>query len=255
MIKINNVVKYFNQKAPVLNGISLSIKEGETVAVIGPSGCGKSTLLRLILGLIPVSSGNILVEEQDVTTMLPRELDSLRKYFGFVFQSSALFDSLNVGENIGFHLREHSKMTSKEIARIVAEKLEMVGLPGTEKLMPSELSGGMQKRISLARAIAHNPRVMLYDEPTTGLDPIMSTIIEDLINKLNSELKVTAILVTHQLSTIFRCSQRIAMLSDGKMIEAGTPEDARTSTDPVIANFINGGDPRKNAHNRMRPKL
>jgi phospholipid/cholesterol/gamma-HCH transport system ATP-binding protein len=165
--------------------------------------------------------------------------------FGFVFQSSALFDSLTVGANISFGLREHSDLTEKQIQRVVAEKLEMVGLKDTEKLMPAELSGGMQKRVSFARAIAHQPEVLLYDEPTTGLDPIRSTSIEDLINKLDEELKVTAILVTHQLSTIFRCSDRIAMLHHGKVIEAGDPEDAKRSKDPVISNFIHGIDDEK----------
>ncbi|MFH1428142.1 MAG: ABC transporter ATP-binding protein [Candidatus Margulisiibacteriota bacterium] len=243
MIEIKNVYKTFNHDKPVLNGVSLTIPEGDTVAVIGTSGCGKSTLLRAIIGLEPVTSGAILIDGQDITRLNDKDRDELRKQFGFVFQSSALFDSLTVGDNIAFHLREHTKLPEWQIKRIVAEKLEMVGLPGIEDLMPAELSGGMQKRISLARAIAHNPKVLLYDEPTTGLDPVRSTSIENLINKLNNELKVTSILVTHQLSTIFRCSQRITMLNEGSIIEAGTPEETLKSKDPVIYNFINGIEP------------
>ena len=243
MITINNVVKSFNKNRSILNGVNLTINSGETVSVIGPSGCGKSTLLRLIIGLINIDSGSIHVDGLDVSTLKGKELDKLRLRFGFVFQSSALFDSMTVGENIGFHLREHTNLSESQIKSIVAEKLKMVGLSGIENLMPAELSGGMQKRISLARAIAHNPEVILYDEPTTGLDPISSTSIEDLINKLNRELKVTAILVTHQLSTIFRCSQRICMLNEGRILEIGSPAQARLSTNPIVSNFLGGVSP------------
>ena len=240
MIEIHNVYKSFSRDAQILQGVSVKIPKGDTVSVIGPSGCGKSTLLRLIIGSVPVDDGEIFVDGQDVTKMDAKSLAILRMRFGFVFQSSALFDSMDVGENIAFRLREHTDLADWQIRRIVAEKLEMVGLPGTEKLMPAELSGGMQKRISLARAIVHNPEIILYDEPTTGLDPIRSTAIEDLINKLNKELQVTAILVTHQLSTIFRCSKRICMLHEGRVIDAGSPEEAKRSQDPVIMNFLSG---------------
>jgi len=240
MITIKKVIKTFNHDKPILNGVDLTINSGETVSVIGPSGCGKSTLLRLIIGLATINSGSIHVDSLNIADLKGKELDKLRLRFGFVFQSSALFDSMTVGDNIGFHLREHSDLPESKIKSIVAEKLKMVGLSGIENLMPAELSGGMQKRISLARAIAHNPEVILYDEPTTGLDPISSTSIEDLINKLNKELKVTAILVTHQLSTIFRCSQRICMLNEGKILEIGSPAEARASTNPVVSNFLGG---------------
>lgn len=240
MITIKKVVKAFSHDKSILNGVDLTINSGETVSVIGPSGCGKSTLLRLIIGLATINSGTIHIDSLNIADLKGKELDKLRLRFGFVFQSSALFDSMTVGDNIGFHLREHSHLPESKIKSIVAEKLKMVGLSGIENLMPAELSGGMQKRISLARAIAHNPEFILYDEPTTGLDPISSTSIEDLINKLNKELKVTAILVTHQLSTIFRCSQRICMLNEGKMLEIGSPAEARASTNPVVSNFLGG---------------
>ena len=241
MIQIRDVYKTFNEAgSPVLSGVNLDIQKGETVAIIGPSGCGKSTLLRLIIGLEPVTKGEIHVDGHNICGLDAKALNEVRMRFGFVFQSSALFDSLTVGENIAFGLREHDLCTEQASRQIVAEKLEMVGMPGTENLLPAELSGGMQKRVSFARAIAHNPEIILYDEPTTGLDPIRSTSIENLINKLNTELKVTAVLVTHQLSTIFRCGRRIVMLNQGNVIEAGTPETAKASKDPVVYNFLHG---------------
>jgi phospholipid/cholesterol/gamma-HCH transport system ATP-binding protein len=238
MITIKDLYKTYDHKDHILKGVSLTAQTGETVAVIGPSGCGKSTLLRLIIGLEKADSGSILIDDNDITTLSQKELDKLRMKFGFVFQSSALFDSLSIGENIAFYLREHTKLSEQQIRNTVQEKLELVGLPGLEKQMPAELSGGMQKRISLARAIVHNPDIILYDEPTTGLDPILSTSIEDLINKLNRELQVTAILVTHQISTINRCAQKIAMLHEGQIINAGNVSEAQQSSHEVVRNFL-----------------
>jgi len=253
MIIIDNVYKTFNDHRSILNGVNLHIDKKETITIIGPSGCGKSTLLRLIIGLEKASSGKIYIDGQDTSTITEKDNNNLRMRFGFVFQSSALFDSLTVGENIAFRIQENFNISDKKIQNIIAEKLEMVGLPGLQNTMPAELSGGMQKRVSLARAIAHNPDIVLFDEPTTGLDPIMSTTIEDLIKRLSNELKITTIIVTHQLSTIFRCSQRIVMLNNGKIIEAGTPENIKQSKNDIVHNFING---KTNQHdkknNRMR---
>jgi len=240
MIELDNVKKNFNSHQ-VLKGVTFSVNKGETLAVIGPSGCGESTLLRLIIRLFPQDSGRITVDGKDVASLDGEKLNEFRQKIGMVFQSSALFDSLTVGENVAFGLREHSKLPENKIKKIVAEKLELVGLKGTEALMPSELSGGMQKRVSLARAIATNPSVMLYDEPTTGLDPIIATAIENLIVDLHKMLKVTAIVVTHMMSTVYRIADRIAMLHEGRIIEAGGPEETRASSDPVIRRFVTGG--------------
>lgn len=237
MIEIQDVIKDFNGNR-VLNKLNLAVTKGETVAVIGPSGCGKSTLLRLIIGLFPPTSGKIIVNGQNLADLQWYELNEFRRYIGMVFQSSALFDSLTVGENVAFGLREHSNLSNEEIKKKVREKLAMVGLEEKENLMPSELSGGMQKRVSLARAIAADPEIVLYDEPTTGLDPITSKAIEDLMNELHKKLKITSVVVTHQLTTVFRVANRIAMLHDGKIIEIGTPEEIKSSKNPILRDFI-----------------
>lgn len=240
MIKIINLTKSFSEKK-VLDDISLNIPKGQKLAIIGPSGCGKSTLLRLLIGLDKPDKGAIFIDNLDITLLDQDKLMNIRKKIGMVFQNSALFDSLNVFENVAFGLRQRDEFSEEQIKEIVKQKLKMVDLSGTENLMPSELSGGMQKRVSLARAIAGDPEILLYDEPTTGLDPITSTNIEDLINKLNTEMNVTSIVVTHQLSTIFRTSTKIIMLHDGKLIEAGDVEQTKNNTNPIIRNFIRGG--------------
>lgn len=240
MIRLRNLTKYFGD-LKVLENISFDIRDGETLAIIGPSGCGKSTLLRLLLRLEEPTSGTIIVDGMDISQLSREGLINLRKKFGMVFQSSALFDSLNVFENVAFALRQHTKLSEREIAQIVAEKLRLVNLEGTENLMPSELSGGMQKRVSIARALAFNPQIILYDEPTTGLDPITSVNIEDLMLKLSRELKVTSIIVTHVLQTVYRVASRIVMLHEGKFIETGTPEETKRSTNPIVRKFITGG--------------
>ena len=208
--------------------------------IIGPSGCGKSTILRLLLGLIRPDEGAIFVGDQDVTRYSPSQWERLRESVGMVFQSAALFDSMTVGENVAFVLREHTPMSEAEQQRIVREKLEVVGLGGTENLYPTELSGGMQKRVAIARAIVRNPALILYDEPTTGLDPVTSTIIEDLIVRVAKESGATSVVVTHQLSTIFRTADRITMLHKGRVLESGTPEEMQTSRDPLVSGFLRG---------------
>jgi phospholipid/cholesterol/gamma-HCH transport system ATP-binding protein len=240
MIKIINLSKSFNGLV-VLYDVTLDICEGETLAVIGPSGCGKSTLLKLIIRLEEPTSGRIVIDGQDISTLSEEGLVSIRQKIGMVFQSSALFDSLSVFENVAFPLREHAKLTEKEVKNIVAEKLKLVELTGKENLMPAELSGGMQKRVSIARALAFDPKIILYDEPTTGLDPVTSATIENLMNKLVKELKVTSIIVTHQLSTIFRTAHRIIMLEQGKFIETGTPEETKRTHNPSVRKFITAG--------------
>lgn len=240
MIKINNLTKVYGKKI-VLDNVSLEIFDGETLAIIGSSGCGKSTLLRLLIRLEDPTSGKIFIDNQDISRLSEDGLIRLRERIGMVFQSSALFDSLTVFENVAFALREHAMLSKKELERIVLEKLELVELRGIENLMPHELSGGMQKRVSVARALAFTPKIILYDEPTTGQDPITSVAIEKLINKLSKELKVTSILVTHQLTTVFRTASRIVMLHKGKFIETGNVEETRKSKNEIVESFITAG--------------
>ncbi|MBU0686616.1 MAG: ABC transporter ATP-binding protein [Candidatus Margulisbacteria bacterium] len=240
MIKIRKLKQYFDQNK-VLDGIDLDVEEAKTLAIIGPSGCGKSTLLRLILELDRPTAGSIFVDGAEVTKLSEDQLFPIRQKMGMIFQSSALFDSMTVGENVGFALKQHTKLSDAEIKKKVDEKLELVDLSGTDDLMPSELSGGMQKRIGLARALALDPKIILYDEPTTGLDPITSLSIETLINRLAGHLKVTSILVTHQLSTIFRTASRVVMLHEGKLIEGGTVADVRNTSNKILKEFIAAG--------------
>lgn len=242
MIKIQNLTKRFADKT-VIENMTMDIPDGQKLAVIGPSGCGKSTLLRLLICLLTPTSGKIFVDDVDINRLKEYDLMKLRRKIGMVFQSSALFDSMDIFENVAFGLRQQEKHPESYIKEKVKEKLKMVDLDGTQGYLPSELSGGMQKRISLARAIATDPKIILYDEPTTGLDPITSTNIEDMINKMNKELNVTSIIVTHQLSTIFRTSDRIVMLHEGRLIESGSVEQTKASENPIVRNFIKGGLP------------
>jgi phospholipid/cholesterol/gamma-HCH transport system ATP-binding protein len=240
MIKLKNLSKYFGN-LKVLEGINFDIQEGESLAIIGPSGCGKSTLLRLLIRIELPTSGAVVIDGMDIHRLSEEGLINLRKNIGMIFQSSALFDSMNVFENVAFALREHTTLSEREISKIVKEKLKMVDLEGTQELMPAELSGGMQKRVSIARALAFDPKIILYDEPTTGLDPITSVNIENLMLKLSRELKVTSIIVTHVLQTVYRVAKRIVMLHDGKFIETGTPEETKRATNPIVRKFITGG--------------
>jgi len=240
MIKLYKLKKYFGE-VKVLDGIDLDIGESESLAIIGPSGCGKSTLLKLLLRLEIPTSGAVLIDGMDISRLSEEGLIKMRKNTGMIFQSAALFDSMNVFENVAFALRQHTRLSDKEIAKVVRNKLKLVDLDGTQELMPSELSGGMQKRVSIARALAFDPKTILYDEPTTGLDPITSVNIENLMIKLSRELKVTSIIVTHVLQTVYRVANRILMLHDGRFIETGTPAETQRTANPIVKKFITGG--------------
>lgn len=220
--------------------VDLQVNKGETVAVMGMSGAGKSTLLKCIAGLLHPTGGRMMIDGADIARMRETELDQIRRRIGMVFQYAALFDSLTVYENVAFGLRRHTRMTESEIADAVGERLSIVGLPRTEKLMPAELSGGMQKRVGLARALALQPEIVLYDEPTAGLDPITAATIAELIVKTRDELGVTSVLVSHDIPTIKRVSNRIAMLHRGKIIALGTVEEMENSTDPAVRQFMEG---------------
>ena len=239
MIKLSNIHMNFGGKK-VLDNINLEIAEKETMVIIGPSGSGKSTLLRLIIGLLRPTSGQVWINDQEVTAMSEDELNELRRHMGMVFQYSALFDSMTVGENVAFGLRQHTDMTEEEISSVVRRKLRMVGLWGQENVMPNELSGGMKKRVSLARAIALNPKIVLYDEPTAGLDPVKSSAIDRLISSTKRMLGVTSVVVTHDMNSAFTVADRIAMIYDGQIIEVGTPEEFQQSVNPKVQQFIHG---------------
>ncbi len=239
MIEIVNLHKKFGN-TPVLQGVNLTIESGDTVVIIGRSGCGKSVLLKHIIGLYKPDSGNISVNGEEVTNLKADELYQVRKKFGMLFQGAALFDSLTVEENVGLALKEHAKIRSEKIKEIVEEKLKMVGLSGVGHLKPAELSGGMKKRVGLARAIAMDPEFILYDEPTTGLDPIMADAINDLIIELREKLKITSIAVTHDMVSAYKIADRIAMLYEGQIIFTGTPEETKNTNNPVVRQFIEG---------------
>ena len=224
----------------VLRGVNLTVEPGESMVVIGGSGSGKSVLIKHIIGLLKPDRGSILVDGEEVTTMRERQLKELRKKFGMLFQAAALFDSLTVGENVAFALVEHTRLSRAEIADRVREKLTLVGLPGTEDLFPAELSGGMKKRVGLARALAIEPEVILYDEPTTGLDPIMADAINDLIVEMRERFAITSIAITHDMVSAYKIGHRLAMLYQGKIIFTGTPEECKNTTDPMVRQFITG---------------
>lgn len=239
LIELRNVHKRFGRLV-VLNGVSLSIEEGQSIVIIGASGSGKSVMLKHIVGLLKPDKGEVWYDGKRIDSHSEREMDAIRQQFGFLFQMGALFDSLTVEENVAFPLVEHTKKPSDEIARLVAQKLGMVGLDGTQKKMPGELSGGQRKRVALARAIALGPRVILYDEPTTGLDPIRSDVINELILKLKRELNVTGVVVTHDMNSAFKVADRIVMLHEGKLIFDGTSDEIQKSDEPVVQRFVAG---------------
>lgn len=224
----------------VLKGLDLNIEEGETVVVIGQSGCGKSVLLKTIVGLISPDEGEVIIDNISLKNISRRELYEIRKKIGMVFQSSALFDSLSVWGNVGLGFIEHFRMPRKEIMRITREKLMLVGLPDVEDKYPAELSGGMKKRVGIARAIAMDPEFVLYDEPTTGLDPIIADRINNLIKELQRKLTITTIAVTHDIISAYKIADRIAMLYDGKIIFDGTPEEVQNTDNPYVQQFIAG---------------
>ena len=239
LIELRDVSKRFGRLV-VLNGVSLSIDEGQSLVVIGASGSGKSVMLKHIVGLLTPDEGEVWFDGRRVDELSDRQLDKVREHFGFLFQMGALFDSLSVEDNVAFPVVEHTKKPTDEIRKLVAEKLRMVGLDGTQKKMPGELSGGQRKRVALARAIALNPRVILYDEPTTGLDPIRSDVINELILKLKRELNVTSIVVTHDMNSAFKVADRIVMLHEGKLIIDGSPQEIQKSEVPVVRRFVLG---------------
>lgn len=239
LIELRMVSKRFGRLV-VLDGIDLSIHAGECLVVIGASGTGKSVLLKHIVGLLRPDAGEVWFDGIRIDQVPERRMTNIRTRFGFLFQMGALFDSLNVAGNVGFPLTQHTRKSKQEIMEVVAHKLKMVGLAGTQTKMPGELSGGQKKRVGLARAIALNPEVILYDEPTTGLDPIRSDVINRLILKLQGELKVTSIVVTHDMQSAFMIADRIVMLHEGHLIFDGTPDEVRQSANPTVRRFVTG---------------
>jgi phospholipid/cholesterol/gamma-HCH transport system ATP-binding protein len=239
MIRLVDVYKNFGP-VKVFSGLNLSVRERESVVILGPSGTGKSVLLKHIIGLLRPDSGEVYYCRERVDTSGERELEEIRRHFGFLFQGGALFDSLSVYENIAFPLREHTRLKERDIRDRVAGKLAMVGLDGTQRLMTAELSGGMRKRVALARAIALDPQVMLYDEPTTGLDPIRADVINELILKLNDELHVTSVVVTHDINSAYKVADRLVMLWEGKVIMEGKADDFRRAANDDVRRFIQG---------------
>ena len=237
MIRLNNVKKCFGDKE-ALKGISLTIQKGETIAIIGGSGSGKSTLLRLMIGLDRPTSGAIYIGDENIAVLDEDALDCVRLRMGMVFQYSALFDSMSVGENVAFGLREHTHKSEEEIRRIVREKLALVGLPDAAGLMPQELSGGMKKRVGLARAIATDPEIIFYDEPSSGLDPIMTAKIDELIIDMQKKLGVTSVVVTHDMASASRIADRIAMIYDGELIAVDTAARFQDIADERVQAFF-----------------
>jgi len=238
-IEFSGIKKSFDEKV-VYTKLDLCIEKGETITIIGGSGSGKSVLLKLLVGLMKPDAGSITIGGTDIVPLSENELVSVRKRIGMLFQGGALFDSVSVGENVGYGLVMQARMKENEIKKKVAHCLEMVGLPGIERMMPADLSGGMKKRVALARAIAYDPEIILYDEPTTGLDPTNSNRINHLINELREILKVTSGVVTHDMKSAFAVSDRLAMLFRGRIELVGTPAEIKRSSDPVVRGFIEG---------------
>jgi phospholipid/cholesterol/gamma-HCH transport system ATP-binding protein len=239
MIEVIDVHKNFGSHQ-VLRGVNLSVEKGESLTVIGGSGSGKSVLIKHIIGLLFPDKGRVVIEGQVLNELDETGLNELRKKFGMLFQMAALFDSLTVWENVGFSLRQHTKLSDREIRKLATEKLALVGLKDVEDKMPSELSGGMKKRVGLARAIAMDAAIILYDEPTTGLDPITADAINDLIVDLRKKLGVTSVAITHDMQSAYKISDRIAMLYKGEIVETGTPDQIRNTTNPIVRQFITG---------------
>ncbi|HYQ96665.1 MAG TPA: ABC transporter ATP-binding protein [Candidatus Eisenbacteria bacterium] len=238
-IEIQGVWKRLGTKQ-VLRGVDLTVAEGESVVIIGRSGTGKSVLLKHVVGLIDPDRGDVRVDGKEVPSLNVKQLLELRKQMGMLFQGGALFDSLTVGENVGLPLREHTRMDETQVDLVVHEKLHLVGLEGSEAMRPSNLSGGMKKRAALARALALNPKIMLYDEPTTGLDPITADLINRLIRRLQERLGITSIAVTHDMRSAYHIADRIAMLHEGRIHAIGTPAEIQASADPAVRQFIEG---------------
>ncbi|MEK6764673.1 MAG: ABC transporter ATP-binding protein [Planctomycetes bacterium RIFCSPHIGHO2_02_FULL_40_12] len=239
MIEVINLHKSFNGQE-VLRGINLKVNDGQALALIGGSGRGKSVLLKHIIGLLKPDSGKILIDNEDISKLRGRKLKRLKERFGMVFQGGALFDSLTVFENVAFPLREKTRMKASQIRKTVFEDLAEVGLSGAENKYPAEISGGMKKRVALARCLVMNPEIILFDEPTTGLDPLIGKAIHNMIRSCQKSYKFTAIMVTHEIPDIFSMVDRVAMLYNGFILAEGTPEELQNSKDPVIHQFIHG---------------
>ena len=239
MIKISGLKKAFGRKQ-VLDGVNLEIEKGKITVILGRSGEGKSVLLKHIIGLLRPDEGRILLDGQEISSMSERDFNEVRKRFGMLFQGAALFDSMTVGGNVGFPLKEHTDLADADIMKVVSEKLKRVGLVGVEDMMPSELSGGMKKRVGLARAIVMDPEIVLFDEPTTGLDPIMSDSIADLVLDTQRSLKTTYILITHDIPFTYKIADKIAMLHEGRIIEQGTIDEMKKNQNPVVRQFLEG---------------
>jgi phospholipid/cholesterol/gamma-HCH transport system ATP-binding protein len=237
MIKLVNVKKSFGAQQ-VLNDLNLTIPSGQTTVIIGRSGGGKSVLLKHIMGLIRPDSGEIWVDDEEINHLKEKELYRVRKRFGMLFQEGALFDSMTVGENVAFPIREHKKMAHRDLVKLVGEKLALVGLSGVEMKMPSELSGGMRKRVALARAMALDPDIMLFDEPTTGLDPILTASIDRLIMDTQQRFNMTCVVISHDIQSVFRIAHKITMLYEGKIVEEGTPDTFRQSSNAIVREFL-----------------
>lgn len=245
MIEVRDLYKSFGEQ-PILDGISFRIENGESVVIIGRSGGGKSVLLKHVIGLLQPDSGQVLIDGENIVGMNERQLLRVRRKFGMVFQGAALFDSMTVAENVAFGLRRHENLTEGEVARRVAKALEIVDLPGTEDKNPAELSGGMRKRVGLARAVIYEPQIVLYDEPTTGLDPIVSDSIDKLIIRVRDHFKVTSIVVTHDMRSARRVGNHVLMLHNKKIHANCTPESLFASDDPIVRQFIDGvADPQE----------
>jgi phospholipid/cholesterol/gamma-HCH transport system ATP-binding protein len=246
MIEVRDLKKKFGTQV-ILDGINLRIETGESVVIVGRSGGGKSVLLKHLVGLLKPDSGQVLIDGEDIVPMNERQLLPVRRKFGMLFQGAALFDSMTVAENVGFVLWHNQKLAPDVVKARVAEALEMVDLPGIEDKRPSELSGGMRKRVGLARTIIYQPQIVLYDEPTTGLDPIASDSIDQLILRVHARLKITSVAVTHDMRSARRVGQRILMMHEKKIYVTGTPDEIFNSTDPVVRQFIEGvADPKGN---------
>ncbi len=239
IIEVQNLEKYYGPRS-VLNSISFRVPRGKTTVIIGASGCGKSTLLKQMVGYIKPDSGQILYDGMDIVPLKENDLDPVRRRFGILFQSGALFNSMTVGENVALPLVEHTRLDSKIIRMVVKMKLEMVGLRGFEELKPAQISGGMKKRVGLARAMALDPEIMYYDEPTSGLDPITAAVIDDLIHDLSHKLNITSVVVTHHMNSAFKLADRIVMLHKGNIIAQGTPDQFQKTNNPLIQQFIQG---------------
>jgi len=238
IIQIRNLVTYYGPRK-ILDGVNLDIYRGETLAILGRSGCGKSTLLRHIIGLLKPTEGEILIRGRDITKLSEEEMTEIYTKIGMLFQNAALFNSMTIGDNVALPLREHTQLEESTIRIMTRIKLELVGLAGFEDFKPAQLSGGMKKRAGLARAIAMDPEILFCDEPSAGLDPVVAMGIDNLILKLQKAFKMTIVVVTHELASVFTIADRIAMLHEGKVIAIGTKEELRQNPDPRVQQFLN----------------